>query len=179
MADEHATNGADAQAAGANQQQAQQFAIQRIYVKDISFECPGAPNIFKKEWKPEVKLDLDTRSNVIEGNSYEVVLKVTVTAVVEGETAFLCEVDQAGVFTIGSEIPDQQKAHMIGSFCPNTLFPYARECISNLVNRGTFPALNLAPVNFDAIFQAYMQKRAQEAQAQQAAAAPDEIVDAH
>jgi preprotein translocase subunit SecB len=176
MADEHATNSTDTQAAGANQQQQAQFAIQRIYVKDISFECPGAPNVFKKEWKPEVKLDLDTRSNLIEGNSYEVVLKVTVTANVEGETAFLCEVHQGGIFTIGNELTDQQKAHMIGSFCPNTLFPYARECISNLVNRGTFPALNLAPVNFDAIFQAYMQKRAQEAQA---AAAPEEIVDAH
>ena len=104
------------------------------------------------------------------------VLKVTVTAIVEGETAFLCEVQQGGIFTIGNELTDQQKAQMIGAFCPNTLFPYARECISNLVNRGTFPALNLAPVNFDAVFNAYMQKRAQEAQA---AAAPDEIVDAH
>ncbi len=82
------------------------------------------------------------------------------------ETAFLCEVEQAGIFMIG-DMPEQNKAHMLGSFCPNTLFPYARETISNLVNRGTFPPLNLAPVNFDAIFAAYMQKRAQEAQASQ------------
>jgi preprotein translocase subunit SecB len=72
-------------------------------------------------------------------------------------------VQQAGIFAIG-EMPDQNKAHTLGSFCPNMLFPYARETISNLVNRGTFPPLNLSPVNFDAIFAAYVQKRAQQAQ---------------
>ncbi len=88
---------------------------------------------------------------------------MTVTASLCEETAFLCEVQQACIFAIG-EMPDQNKAHMLGSYCPNLLFPYARETISNLVNRGTFPPLNLAPVNFDAIFAAYMQKRVQEAQ---------------
>ena len=109
---------------------------------------------------------MDTRSALIEENVYEIVLAVTVTAMLGEETAFLCEVQQAGIFAIG-EMPEQNKAHMLGSFCPNTLFPYARETISNLVNRGTFPPLNLAPVNFDAIFAAYMQKRAaQQAQEQ-------------
>ena len=151
-----------AAAEGAQQQNAQ-FAIQRIYTKDISFETPNSPAIFTKEWKPEIKLDLDTRSSAIEENLYEVVLAVTVTATLGEETAFLCEVQQAGIFAIG-EMPDQNKAHTLGSFCPNMLFPYARETISNLVNRGTFPPLNLAPVNFDAIFAAYVQKRAQQAQ---------------
>ena len=132
-------------------------------MKDISFEAPNSPAIFSKEWKPEVKLDLDTRTAELEPNVYEVVLSVTVTASVGEETAFLCEVHQAGVLQIG-EMPEANKAHMLGAFCPNTLFPYAREAISNLVNRGTFPPLNLAPVNFDAIFAAYMQKRAQEQQ---------------
>jgi preprotein translocase subunit SecB len=145
-----------------------QFSIQRIYTKDISFETPNSPEIFKKEWKPEVQLDLDTRSTKIEEGLYEVVLAVTVTAKIGEETAFLCEVQQAGIFTIG-EMPEPNKAHMMGSFCPNTLFPYARETISNLVNRGTFPSLNLAPVNFDAIFAAYLQKRAQQAQESQPA----------
>lgn len=163
MADENNTNENAAQGAAA-----QQFAIQRIYTKDISFETPNSPDIFKKEWKPEVQLDLDTRSTKIDNDLYEVVLAVTVTAKVGEETAFLCEVQQAGIFTIG-EMPEQNKAHMMGSFCPNTLFPYARETISNLVNRGTFPALNLAPVNFDAIFAAYVQKRAQQAQESQPA----------
>lgn len=158
MADENQANEA-AQGQGA------QFQIQRVYTKDISFETPNSPQIFQKEWKPEIKLDLDTRTTELETNLYEVVLAVTVTATLGEETAFLCEVQQAGIFMIG-EMPDQNKAHTLGSFCPNMLFPYAREAISNLVNRGTFPALNLAPVNFDAIFAAYMQKRAQQDQEQ-------------
>lgn len=150
-------------AAGEQQPKNAQFSIKRIYTKDISFETPNSPEIFKKEWKPEIKLDLDTRSNVIEGELFEVVLAVTVTAMIGEETAFLCEVQQAGLFIVG-EMPEQNKAHMIGSFIPNMLFPYARETISNLVNRGTFPVLNLEPINFDAIFAQYMQKRAKQAQ---------------
>lgn len=145
-------------------QQGAQFSVQRIYTRDISFETPNSPSIFQKEWKPEVKLDIDTRTNEIEANLYEVVLSVTVTAMLGEDTAFLCEVQQAGIFALG-EMPDQNKAHTLGSFCPNMLFPYARETVSNLVNRGTFPPLNLAPVNFDAIFAAYMQKRAEQAKA--------------
>ncbi|MBT1064235.1 protein-export chaperone SecB [Bowmanella sp. Y26] len=165
----------EVKANGLDQAQAAQpqFAIQRIYTKDISFESPNSPAVFQQEWKPEVKMDLDTRSTKLDDNSYEVVLSVTVTANAGDQTAFLVEVQQAGIFTI-ADMSDQQKAHILGSFCPNTLFPYARECISNLVNRGTFPQLNLAPVNFDAIFAAYMQKRIEEAQAQQAAAQSQE-----
>lgn len=154
---EQATNPA------AEQEAAPQFSIQRIYVKDISFETPNSPEIFTKEWKPDVKLDLDNKSKKLEDGVFEVVLSLTVTATVEGQTAFLCEVQQAGVFVIGN-MPESQIAHMLGAFCPNTLFPYAREAVSNLVNRGTFPALNLAPVNFDALFAQYVQQ----AQAQQA-----------
>lgn len=161
----------DNNAAAAPEQQGPQFNIQRIYTKDISFESPNAPAIFTKEWKPEVKLDIDTKTDKIDEQLFEVVLSVTVTASLGQETAFLCEVQQAGIFAIG-DMPDQNKAHMLGSYCPNILFPYARETVSNLVNRGTFPPLNLAPVNFDAIFAAYMQKRAQEAQAAQGEQAP-------
>ena len=163
MADEHQKN----EAAEQQQPQGAQFQIQRVYTKDISFETPNSPAIFQKEWKPEIKLDLDTRTAELGSNLYEVVLAVTVTATLGEETAFLCEVQQAGIFAIG-EMPEQNKAHTLGSFCPNMLFPYAREAISNLVNRGTFPPLNLAPVNFDAIFAAYLQKRAQEGQQEQA-----------
>lgn len=161
---EQQTNGAD------NQQQGPQFAIQRIYTKDISFESPNAPAIFKKEWKPEVKLDLDTRSNKLETGIYEVVLSLTVTTKVGEETAFLCEVHQAGIFGAKDDdtVPEGQLAHLLGAFCPNILFPYAREAISNLVNRATFPQLNLAPVNFDALFAQYVQQR--QAKQQEAAA---------
>lgn len=139
-------------------QQEIQFNMQRIYTKDISFETPNSPAVFQKEWKPEIKLDIDTRTAELGEGVYEVTLSVTVTATNEGQTGFLCEVQQAGIFAIG-EMPDNNKAHMLGSYCPNLLFPYARETVSNLVNRGTFPPLNLAPVNFDAIFAAYVQKR--------------------
>ncbi|WP_348728676.1 protein-export chaperone SecB [Rheinheimera texasensis] len=156
---------ADEQLNVAAEEQQVPFAIQRIYVKDISFESPNAPAIFRKEWQPEVKLDLDTRSEKLEDNMFEVILSLTVTTTVGGETAFLCEVQQAGIFAV-PELQDAQMAHMLASFCPNILFPYARETVANLVNRGTFPQLNLAPVNFDALFAQYVQQRQAEAQAQ-------------
>jgi len=156
---------ADEQFNQAAEEQQVPFAIQRIYVKDISFESPNAPAIFRKEWQPEVKLDLDTRSEKLEDNMFEVILSLTVTTTVAGETAFLCEVQQAGIFAV-PELQDAQMAHMLASFCPNILFPYARETVANLVNRGTFPQLNLAPVNFDALFAQYVQQRQAEAQAQ-------------
>jgi len=141
------------------EQAAPQFAIQRVYTKDVSFETPNSPAIFQKEWKPEVKLDIDTRSAKLSDDTYEVVLSLTVTATVEDQTAFLAEVQQAGVFTIGN-LPEAQLAHTIGAFCPTTLFPYARETVANLVSRGSFPQLNLAPVNFEALFASYVQQRA-------------------
>lgn len=134
------------------------FQIQRIYTKDISFETPSAPNIFQQEWQPEVKLDLDTSSSELAEHVYEVILRVTVTASVAEETAFLCEVQQTGIFSIDG-IEESQMAHCLGAYCPNILFPYARECITNLVSRGTFPQLNLAPVNFDALFMNYLQQQ--------------------
>ncbi|MDQ1228005.1 preprotein translocase subunit SecB [Pantoea ananatis] len=135
-----------------------QFQIQRVYTKDISFEAPNAPQVFQKEWEPDVKLDLDTASSQLADEVYEVVLRVTVTATVGEDTAFLCEVQQAGIFTIGG-IDATQMAHCLGAYCPNILFPYARECITSLVSRGTFPQLNLAPVNFDALFMNYLQQQ--------------------
>lgn len=143
------------------QNQEMTFQIQRIYTKDISFEAPNAPQVFQKEWQPEVKLDLDTSSNTLAENVYEVILRVTVTATMEEETAFLCEVQQAGIFTVEG-IEGTQLAHCLGAYCPNVLFPYARECIANLVGRGTFPQLNLAPVNFDALFMNYLQQQQQQ-----------------
>lgn len=148
-----------------NEQQAPQFNIQRVYTKDVSFETPNSPAVFQKEWSPEVKLDLDTRSAKLADDVYEVVLSLTVTAQNGGETAFLCEVQQAGIFSI-SGLTEPQLAHSLGAYCPNILFPYAREAVGSLVGRGTFPQLNLAPVNFDALFAQYVQQR------QAAAAAP-------
>ncbi|MGL4859252.1 MAG: protein-export chaperone SecB [Enterobacteriaceae bacterium] len=134
------------------------FQIQRIYTKDVSFEAPKAPQIFQQEWQPEVKLDMDTSSNSLAEDVYEVVLRLTVTASLGEETAFLCEVQQSGIFTVGG-MESNQLAHCLGAYCPNILFPYARECITSLVTRGTFPQLNLAPVNFDALFMNYLQQQ--------------------
>jgi len=140
-----------------------EFNIQRVYVKDISFECPTSPTIFKKEWAPAVSMDIDTKSHKLEDNVFEVVLTLTTTAKVGEEVAFLCEVQQAGIFSVGN-LEGEQMAHCLNAFCPNILFPYARETVSSLVTRGTFPQLNLAPVNFDALFQqAVLRKQAEEA----------------
>ncbi|ASJ98473.1 MULTISPECIES: protein-export chaperone SecB [Shewanella] len=147
-----------------NEQQGPQFNIQRVYTKDISFETPNSPAVFQKEWNPEVKLDLDTRSAKLADDVYEVVLSLTVTAKNGEETAFLCEVQQAGIFAIAG-LTEQQLAHSLGAYCPNVLFPYAREVVGSLVARGTFPQLNLAPVNFDALFAQYVQQRQAQAEA--------------
>ncbi|WP_375056738.1 protein-export chaperone SecB [Zobellella sp. DQSA1] len=155
-----AANGANTQA-----QQQVEFQIQRIYLKDMSFEAPGTPLVFQKEWKPEVKLDLDTKSARLGDNVFEVVLTLTVTCSMgEAETVYLCEIQQAGIFTIGN-MAEPQLAHCLGSFCPNILFPYARETVASLVNKGSFPQLNLAPVNFDALFAAHVQRAQQQQQA--------------
>jgi preprotein translocase subunit SecB len=158
MSEDNNTQAAD-QAKAAPQAQ---FAVQRIYLKDASLEAPGAPEAFTKQWKPEVNLELNTRTRAINDNLYEVVLTVTVTAKNEGENAFLIEVQQAGLFAIsGLEQPQMQ--HTLGAFCPSILFPYAREAVDSLANKGSFPSLMLAPVNFDALFAEQMQKQAQAA----------------
>ncbi|MCW3172253.1 protein-export chaperone SecB [Shewanella subflava] len=147
-----------AEAVANNEASAPQFNIQRVYTKDLSFETPNSPAVFQKEWNPEVKLDLDTRSAKLSDDTYEVVLSLTVTAKNGDQTAFLCEVQQAGIFSIVG-LTEPQLAHSLGAYCPNVLFPYARETVSGLVARGTFPQLNLAPVNFDALFAQYVQQR--------------------
>ncbi|MEI8632215.1 protein-export chaperone SecB [Vibrio sp. PP-XX7] len=155
--------------AAQQQEPEQNFAIQRIYLKDVSFEAPSSPNIFQQDWNPNVNLDLDTQNSELAEGVYEVILRLTVTAKNENETAFLCEVQQAGIFS-AANMEAGQLAHCLGAFCPNILFPYARETIASLVVKGTFPQLNLAPVNFDALFMNYLQQQAEqgEAQAQEA-----------
>ena len=139
-----------------------QFALQRIYTKDVSFEAPNAPAAFTKEWKPEIKLDLNSGARKLDEQHFEVTIKVTITATNAEETAFLVELEQAGLFTI-SNIPEEQLQPMLGAMCPNILFPYLRESVDSLVVKGGFPALMLAPINFDALYQ---QRVMQEQQAQ-------------
>jgi len=137
----------------------QQFVIQRIYSKDISFESPSTPGVFRKQYQPRINVDLNTRSNKIdEQGNYEVVLTITLTAKIEeDETAFLVEVQQAGIFLIQG-FEGELLRRVLGTAAPTILFPYARENIDALVVKGGFPPIMLAPVNFDAL---YEQARAQ------------------
>jgi preprotein translocase subunit SecB len=134
-----------------------QFAIQKIYTKDISFETPNAPKIFTQKWEPALDLNLGTHVQPIENSMYEVSLTLTVTVKIADSTAYLVEVNQSGIFSIAG-FTEQEMGPMLGSFCPNVLFPYAREVISDLVNKGGFPQLILAPVNFDALYMQHLQQ---------------------
>lgn len=134
-----------------------QLDIQKIYIKDMSFESPHSPKVFAGEWKPDVNVNLGSSATKLDDSVHEVVLDITVTASHDEETAFLVEVKQAGVFTLRG-FNEQQLGHALGSFCPNVLFPYAREVISELVSKGGFPQLLLAPVNFDALYAQHQQK---------------------
>ncbi len=147
----------------------QNFGVQRIYLKDASFETPLGAEAFTFDFQPKINLDLNTKNKRLNDSLYEVVLSVTVNAAFgEGEdakTAFLVEVQQAGIFAIEGFEPAQ--AHQtLGTVCPNILFPYAREAIDSFVTRGSFPALMLAPVNFDALYLSAMRQMAEQQQAQ-------------
>ncbi|MCW9053590.1 MAG: protein-export chaperone SecB [Motiliproteus sp.] len=136
------------------------FSVQRLYLKDASYEAPGSPAIFTKDWTPEVNLDLNTKTNKINDNHFEVILSLTVIAKCEGEPAFLVEVQQAGLFKV-ENIEGPQLQHTLGAFCPTILFPYAREVVDNMANKGSFPSLMLAPVNFEALFAEQMKQQQQ------------------
>ena len=145
----------------------QQFAIQKLYLKDVSFESPNSPQVFTDgECKPEVNVQLNTGSRGISDGTYEVMLEVTVTAKQNDKTAFLVELKQAGVFTI-TGFSEENLAGMLGAYCPETLFPYAREAISELIGKGGFPQLLLQPVNFNALYTQQMQQQAAQAENEQ------------
>lgn len=160
MSDDQATENASNQE---NQQQPQlELSIQRVYMKDVSFETPNSPDIFTGEWKPNMDLNLGTESKKLGDNVYEVVLKVTVTVKSEEKTAFLAEVHQAGIFTIKG-IAENQLAPVFAITCANILFPYVREAVSDLVNKGSFPQLVLSPINFEALFAQQIQQQKEKA----------------
>ena len=136
------------------------FNIHRIYIKDISFEAPNSPQVFNDKWQPKNSMDLNTNAQKLADNLYEVVLSITVTVKNNEQTAFLVEVHQAGIFQIEG-FEDAHLQGVLGSFCPNVIFPYAREAVSDIVSRGGFPQLLLAPINFDALYQQHLQKQAE------------------
>lgn len=147
--------------AAAGQQEKKQLLLQRIYLKDASLEAPEPPDAFAGQWRPEIKVDLDTQVSQAAEDRYQVVLRVTVTAKVEQRTAFLVEVDQAGTFVVRG-LSEQELGPVLGSYCPNTLFPFAREAVADLVARAGFPQLLLSPVNFDALYVQRLRQRQQD-----------------
>jgi len=127
------------------------FMIQRLYIKDLSFEAPNTPAIFKQTWQPDLSIDVQIQHTHLEQTEYEVVLHITATVKNQNTTAFLVEIKQAGIFSIqGAE--GSQLSQLLEAFCPQILFPYAREAITSEALRGSFPQLILAPINFDALY---------------------------
>ena len=152
---------AEEQAATQPNQPQQQFSMQRIYSKDVSFESPATPAIFGKQWQPKVNVDLNTKSDKFDDKgNYEVVLTITITAKMEEETAFLVEIQQAGIFLING-FNENDTRRVLGTAAPTILFPYAREAIDALCTKGGFPPAMLAPVNFDALYQQALAQQAQ------------------
>ncbi|HRF62360.1 MAG TPA: protein-export chaperone SecB [Candidatus Competibacter sp.] len=149
------------------QQVSQHFDIQKIYIKDVSLETPNSPGIFTEQWQPQTEVRLETGATPLTQDLFEVVLTVTITAKLGDRTAYLAEVQQAGIFTLKG-FEDPQMGQMLHAFCPNVLFPFAREELASLIGKGGFPALLLNPINFDAL---YLQ-RLQQQQAAAAGASP-------
>ncbi|MCB1561091.1 MAG: protein-export chaperone SecB [Xanthomonadales bacterium] len=159
MADETA-NGA----AGAAQTAAPQLNLQKIYVKDSSFEVPHAPQIFREEGQPELQMNIGQKITSVDDSTREVVLEITVTCTIGDKTAYLAEVKQAGIFGLTGFDQQQQEA-VLATYCSNALFPYARQSISDLVLGGGFPPLLLQPINFDQLYAEQLRRRAEEGQA--------------
>ncbi len=136
-----------------------QLSITKIYVKDFSFESPQSPGVFRtNEWSPKTSLNLRSTHTPVDGDFHEVVLTISVEAKDGDKTVFLVELHQAGLFEVTGHTPDEA-GMLFGSFCPNILFPYARESISAMIQKGGFPEFVLQPINFDALYMQSLQQQ--------------------
>ena len=164
MSDE-TTNGAAAPA-----EAGPAFTVEKIYVKDVSFEVPGAPAIYAENVQPELQLNLNQRVQRLGENAYEVVLAVTLTCKAADKTAYVAEVQQAGVFGLVGLEPQAIDA-LLGTQCPNILFPYIRQLLSDLIQAGGFPPFFLQPINFDGLYAETLRQRAAQGEGSELAAA--------
>ena len=139
------------------------FGVQRIYIKDLSFESPDSPESFRRPYTPSVNFNLNTRSRQLEAEVFEVVLRLTAEVKQDEKTVFLVEVQQAGIFEVAG-IEGDQLEQVLATTCPGILFPYGREAVDSLVIKASFPALMLAPINFEAIYQQAKQQQAAQQQ---------------
>ena len=137
--------------------------MQKVYIKDVSFETPRSTEIFTEQaqWSPEVKVQLNTENKNIKADLYECTLMITVTVELEGKPAYLAEVQQSGLFTI-SGFGESELAHLLGSYAPSVLFPFVREVVSDLAVKGGFPQLLLDPINFDALYAQHLKSAKQQ-----------------
>jgi len=144
---------------------AQQFNIQKLYLRDVSFENPNSPQVYSgNSWEPKMNMGIESSSRRVADDQFEVVLKVTVEAKIEDNTAYLIEVHQAGLF-VAQGFDEAALGPLLGSFCPNILYPFAREEVSSLAIKGGFPQLLLEPINFDALYAQHQQGQAPTANA--------------
>ena len=135
-----------------------QLTVQKLYIRDSSFEAPGAPHIFQEQGQSRVELNLGQKAQQLAPNVYEIVLTITVTCKLGEKTAYLAEVQQAGIFGLSGFDP-QQLDMVIGTYCPHVLFPYARQTISTMVEQGGFPAFLMQPINFEQIYSDNLKRR--------------------
>ncbi len=137
--------------------------LERIFLKDASFESPSSPSIFESVWKPDLKVDINTKASTLSENRHEVVLRITIDASTEGDkTGFVVEIQQAGIFHIEG-VSEEELRKVLGVACPTTLFPYLRESVDSLIVKGGFPAINLAPINFEMVFDEALKQSQQRA----------------
>ena len=158
MADETLNGGAVPADAAPADAVAPSFSVEKIYVKDVSFEVPGAPAVFNDPGQPQLQLNLNQKVQRLRENTFEVVLGITLTCTVSDKTAYLAEVQQAGVFALGG-FDDTTLDGMLGTHCPNILYPYARQTVSDLVQAGGFPPFLLQPINFEALYAEGLRQR--------------------
>ena len=135
---------------------ARQLVLQKIYVKDASLEIPHAPAVFTRQWQPQIDVQVATSLQTLNTDQHQVLLSVTVTAKLGEEVAFLAEVQQAGIFLIKGVPENAERQRVLGTDCPNILFPFAREAVAELIARGGFPQLLLQPVDFAGLYQEHL-----------------------
>lgn len=164
MSDQPLSNGADAPVQNQEDNTGPQFSVEKIYVKDVSFEAPNAPQVFNEQAQPQLQMNLNQRVQRLNDNAFEVVLGVTLTCTVNDKTAYLAEVQQAGVFGL-SGFDDNTLDAMLGTQCPTVLYPYVRQAIGDLIQAGGFPPFLLQPINFEALYAEGMRQRAENQQA--------------
>ncbi|HET8942870.1 MAG TPA: protein-export chaperone SecB [Rudaea sp.] len=138
---------------------AAQLTLQKVYLKDASFEVPGAPQIFQEQGQPQIQLNLSQKVGTLAADVYEVVLTITVTCKLADKTAYLAEVQQAGVFGVNG-FDESNRNAILATYCPNTLFPYARQAVSDMIQNGGFPPFLMQPINFDSLYAEQLQRQA-------------------